>query len=99
MVKNANLAQARRTVDLVFAEHVGPIFKTLVNEATTELAEKGYTGPGAIHRYITLLADHVSDPKRRIAFKQQAFHAAFAVDAVARLPRVVMPRIGKLTRS
>jgi hypothetical protein len=99
MIKNTNLAQARHTIDLVFAEHVGPIFKALVDEATTELTKKGYTGPGAIHRYITLLAEHVSDPNRRTAFKQQAFHAAFAVDAVARPNRVVLPRIGKLTRS
>lgn len=91
MAGHANLAQARHVIDLVFAEHVGPVYRPLSDEASAELERKGHTGPGAIHRYITMLGAHITDPYRRAVFKQQAFRGAFGVRSgkqIDREPRV-----------
>ena len=91
MSRHVSLARARHTIDLVFAEHVGPVYRPLSDEASSDLEGKGHTGPGAIHRYITILGEHITDPYRRATFKQQAFRAAFGVrttDRAERAPRV-----------
>lgn len=66
------VVRIREQIDDVFTRYVGPIAAELCREEFEAWLEDGQVGPSALHRYISRLANYITDHAPQRAFIVEA---------------------------